>query len=211
MAGRPCVIWLNPRNSFPSAPSRWTWEVRNCAGRASGYACTDSRFRFWRRGRSGCIRPSLLRGDRARAFHLRGRHQHRSGERDSMSLLISEQNNTVTSESMRELSDEPLVSAARSGDRRAFVELCERHSKKILSRVYRITKNWEDAEDVLQDSILRAFVHLEIFEGRSTCAVGRNSLHASKPRRSGCCECWDVPVNVFTVTAPQQARGASAL
>ena len=126
-----------------------------------------------------------------------------------MSLLISEQNNTVTSESMRELSDKLLVSAARSGDRRAFVGLCKRHSKKILPRVYRITKNWEDTEDVLQDSILKAFVHLENFEGRSTCAVGRNSLHAPKPRPTGCCECRDVPANVFAVTAPQQARGTA--
>ena len=66
------------------------------------------------------------------------------------------------------MSDDLLVSAAASGDSSAFVELCGRHSKKVLHKIYRITNNWEDAEDVLQDSLLRAFVHLKTFEGRST-------------------------------------------
>ncbi len=67
-----------------------------------------------------------------------------------------------------QLSDELLVSAAKSGERSAFVALCERHSNKTLRRIYRITKNWQDAEDVLQDSFLKAFIHLKNFEGRSS-------------------------------------------
>jgi RNA polymerase sigma-70 factor, ECF subfamily len=66
------------------------------------------------------------------------------------------------------MSDSLLVLAAQSGDRRAFGELCERYSNRILPRIYRITRNWEDAEDVLQESFLRAFVHLKSFEGRSS-------------------------------------------
>jgi RNA polymerase sigma-70 factor, ECF subfamily len=84
-----------------------------------------------------------------------------------MNPFIAKRNNTETSKGMKEISDELLVAAARTGDRSAFVELCNRYSKKILPRVYRITKNWEDAEDVLQESLLKAFVHLESFEGRS--------------------------------------------
>ena len=87
---------------------------------------------------------------------------------NAMNLLIAEQNNIKTSNDVKEMSAELLVAAARSGDRSAFVELCNRHSKKILPRVYRITKNWEDAEDVLQDSLLKAFLRLESFEGRSS-------------------------------------------
>ena len=60
-----------------------------------------------------------------------------------------------------------LVSAAKAGDRSAFVELYQRHSRKVLPRIYRITKNWEDAEDAFQDAVLRAFVHMKGFEGRS--------------------------------------------
>jgi RNA polymerase sigma-70 factor (ECF subfamily) len=60
-----------------------------------------------------------------------------------------------------------LVAAAQSGDAAAFVSLCELHSDKILRRVYRITQNWEDAEDALQDSFLKAFLNVHKFEGRS--------------------------------------------
>jgi len=85
-----------------------------------------------------------------------------------MNRSTAKQNNVVISEEMREMSDNLLVSAARSGDSSAFVELSKRHSKKIQSKIYQITKNWHDAEDVLQDSLLKAFVHLNSFEGRSS-------------------------------------------
>jgi RNA polymerase sigma factor (sigma-70 family) len=67
-----------------------------------------------------------------------------------------------------ELSDELLVSAAQAGDASAFVELKHRHANKLLPRIYRITKNWHDAEDVLQESFLKAYLHLPTFEGRSS-------------------------------------------
>lgn len=65
-------------------------------------------------------------------------------------------------------SDDSLVLVAQSGDHDAFMELRRRHAKKLLPRIYRITRSWEDAEDVLQDSFLKAFVHLKSFEGRSS-------------------------------------------
>jgi RNA polymerase sigma-70 factor (ECF subfamily) len=66
------------------------------------------------------------------------------------------------------MSDALLVSAAKSGDAVAFNVLSTRHSKMILRRTYRIVKNWQDAEDVLQDSFMKAFVHLKDFEERSS-------------------------------------------
>jgi RNA polymerase sigma-70 factor, ECF subfamily len=80
---------------------------------------------------------------------------------------MNEQNNCLIGLCLSALNDEHLVSAARSGDRSAFVELYERHSRKVLPRIYRITKNREDAEDAFQDAIMRAFVHMKSFEGRS--------------------------------------------
>ena len=65
------------------------------------------------------------------------------------------------------LSDELLVVRAKAGDTVAFVELRERHSTKVLRTLYRITRNWEDAEDALQESLLKAFRHLSGFENRS--------------------------------------------
>jgi RNA polymerase sigma-70 factor, ECF subfamily len=65
------------------------------------------------------------------------------------------------------MSERMLVVAAQSGDAVAFVSLCKIHSDKILRRLYRITKNWEDAEDALQDSFMKAFLNINKFEGRS--------------------------------------------
>lgn len=66
------------------------------------------------------------------------------------------------------MDDELLLSAARSGDGGAFTELCQRHSRKTLVMIQRITRNREDTEDAFQDTVLRALIHLQRFEGRST-------------------------------------------
>src|ERR1700691_3677435 len=64
--------------------------------------------------------------------------------------------------------DAMLVAVARSGDSSAFVELSKRHSRRVLHKIYRITNNWQDAEDVLQESLMRAFVNLHTFEFRAS-------------------------------------------
>jgi RNA polymerase sigma-70 factor, ECF subfamily len=64
--------------------------------------------------------------------------------------------------------DRELVIAAQAGDAVAFVALCKLHSEKILRRLYRITQNWEDAEDALQDAHMKAFLNIAKFEGRSS-------------------------------------------
>jgi RNA polymerase sigma-70 factor (ECF subfamily) len=66
-----------------------------------------------------------------------------------------------------ELADELLVSAAHSGNAYAFVELSKHHSRKLLLTTYRITNNWQDAEDAVQESLMKAFIHLSGFESRS--------------------------------------------
>jgi RNA polymerase sigma factor (sigma-70 family) len=60
-----------------------------------------------------------------------------------------------------------LVSAAKDGDHQAYAELCRRHSKKILRTVLRITRNVADAEDTLQEALLKGYIHIGGFEGRS--------------------------------------------
>ena len=86
----------------------------------------------------------------------------------SVNSSISEQNCAVIGECLGAMNEELLVSAARAGDRSAFNELYTRHSWKVRQRVYSITKNREDAEDVIQEAALRAFLHLKSFEGRSS-------------------------------------------
>jgi RNA polymerase sigma-70 factor (ECF subfamily) len=63
--------------------------------------------------------------------------------------------------------DEVLVAAAKSGDHPAFVELWMRHSKTAFNMAYRITGNRDDAEDVVQDAWMKAYVHLNTFDGRA--------------------------------------------
>jgi RNA polymerase sigma-70 factor (ECF subfamily) len=89
-------------------------------------------------------------------------------EGNSAQESISEQDNVIIGECSREMNEELLVSAARSGDRPAFMELCGRHSRQIWWRIHRITRNREDAEDAFQDALLRAFLNLKSFEGRSS-------------------------------------------
>jgi RNA polymerase sigma-70 factor (ECF subfamily) len=63
--------------------------------------------------------------------------------------------------------DEALVAAAKSGDRPAFAELWHRHSSTTFRLAYRITKNRDDAEDVVQDAWMKAHVHLQTFNGKA--------------------------------------------
>jgi RNA polymerase sigma-70 factor (ECF subfamily) len=67
---------------------------------------------------------------------------------------------------LRKATDDVLTLAARSGNGLAFVELSRRHSRRIQLHAYRILGNWEDAEDVVQDSLLRAYKHLDQFRGK---------------------------------------------
>jgi RNA polymerase sigma factor (sigma-70 family) len=69
------------------------------------------------------------------------------------------------------LGDELLVTAAQAGQEWAFVELYTRYSKRVFNTIYGVTKNREDAEDALQDSMMRAFLHLKQFDGRSSFAT----------------------------------------
>jgi RNA polymerase sigma-70 factor (ECF subfamily) len=63
--------------------------------------------------------------------------------------------------------EEAFVTAAKRGDGRAFEMLVKRHEPRILALALRYTRVREDAEDVVQQSFQKAFVHLHRFEGKS--------------------------------------------
>ena len=63
--------------------------------------------------------------------------------------------------------DDVLVSAAKLGDHHAFAELWTRHSKIAFNMAYRITGNRDDAEDASQDAWMKAYTHLNTFDGRA--------------------------------------------
>jgi len=67
-----------------------------------------------------------------------------------------------------ELDDEAAVlEQARRGDTNALTGLLRRYEGKIFRLALHITQNREDAEDVLQETFLKAFEHLNQFQGNS--------------------------------------------
>lgn len=64
--------------------------------------------------------------------------------------------------------DEKLVAAARAGDHRAFERLAEPYRRELHVHCYRMLGSVEDAEDVVQETYLRAWSRLGTFEGRSS-------------------------------------------
>jgi RNA polymerase sigma-70 factor (ECF subfamily) len=60
-----------------------------------------------------------------------------------------------------------LVAQARDGDTVAFGELVRRYEGKIFRLAQHITQNREDAEDVLQETFLKSYEHLDQFKGDS--------------------------------------------
>jgi len=75
--------------------------------------------------------------------------------------------NIKRQEIVRELDESALVAAAQAGNSEAFEALLQPHSKKILRTIRGITRNREDAEDALQNALLRAFTHIGSFDSRS--------------------------------------------
>ena len=70
-------------------------------------------------------------------------------------------------EEIHKADEELLVASAKEGDEQAFAALWSRHSKMVLQKALRITRNYADAEDAVQDAFLRAFAHLKSFDRRS--------------------------------------------
>src|SRR5208337_1970841 len=67
-----------------------------------------------------------------------------------------------------ELTDLACVTKARSGDADAFRVLVEHHSRPLFRLAYRMTGNQQDAEDVVQESFLRAWRQLGRFDERAS-------------------------------------------
>ena len=60
-----------------------------------------------------------------------------------------------------------LITRAKAGDDTAFTELLIRYERKIYRLAKNITQNDEDAEDVMQEAFLKAYSHLDSFQGNS--------------------------------------------
>jgi RNA polymerase sigma-70 factor (ECF subfamily) len=63
------------------------------------------------------------------------------------------------------------LEALRSGDRAEFARLVELHSAQIYRLALKMLDNPQDAEDILQETFIKAFRHLGTFDGRSSVAT----------------------------------------
>src|SRR5262245_6174347 len=61
-----------------------------------------------------------------------------------------------------------VLARARQGDSDAFRVLVERHSRSVFRLAYRLTGNEQDAEDVVQETFLRAYKQLSRYDGRAS-------------------------------------------
>src|ERR1017187_3982247 len=64
--------------------------------------------------------------------------------------------------------EESLVRQARHGDLEAYDELGRRHQERIYATIYHMTANHEDANDLAQESFIKAYQALKSFKGGSS-------------------------------------------
>jgi RNA polymerase sigma-70 factor (ECF subfamily) len=113
---------------------------------------------------------------------------------------------TATSTSV--LQERDLLDAARGGDEEAFRRVVERHQAELHAHCYRMLGSLQDAEDALQETLLRAWRGLAGFGGRSSTGtwlyrIATNACLdaiARRPKRV-------LPVDYGPPTAPQQDPG----
>ena len=67
-----------------------------------------------------------------------------------------------------EETDAVALARAKAGDKDGFRLLVERHSRSVFRLAYRLTGNEQDAEDVVQETFLRAYKQLQNFESRAS-------------------------------------------
>ncbi len=66
-----------------------------------------------------------------------------------------------------DMNDQAAIQAVLAGDKEAYAALVVRHSGRLFRVAFRITGNEADAEDVVQEALLRGYRKLESFESRS--------------------------------------------
>jgi RNA polymerase sigma-70 factor (ECF subfamily) len=65
------------------------------------------------------------------------------------------------------LTEQSAIEQARTGDRDAFRVLVDRHSRNVYRLAFRMTGNHGDADDVVQETFLRAFRQIRTYDGRA--------------------------------------------
>ena len=94
---------------------------------------------------------------------------------------------------MPQRTDRELVEAARTGDAESFGSLVRRHQKRIYRLALHLLRNATEAEDVTQETFVRAYGAIGRFDGRSepftwiyriAVNLSLNAIRARKPNRN---------------------------
>lgn len=131
---------------------------------------------------------------------------------------------------MAQPTDRELVDKARSGDTEAFGLLVRRHQKRIYRLAFHLVRSGAEAEDVTQETFVRAYQAIDRFDGRSEVftwlyriAVNlslntirsrkntRDSTSSDDPRVEGLLRETRLSFGSDPATASQQRQLASAL
>ena len=114
--------------------------------------------------------------------------------------------------SVEALSELELVDQAKAGDPAAFTELVNRYERNVYRLARHITQHEEDAEDVLQETFLKAFRSLGQFQGHSRfytwlvrIAVNE-SLQKLRRRRGDAAVSLDEPLQTETDFVPREVE-----
>lgn len=117
---------------------------------------------------------------------------------------------------MMEETDLQLVEKVKNGDRKAYSTLVRRHQKALLRMCMRFVKDLDTAEDVVQDSFIKAYERLSTFEARASFKswlfqiavnTARNKL---RERREGTMDIDDVQLGVAAIAETTLVQGTIA-
>jgi RNA polymerase sigma-70 factor (ECF subfamily) len=111
--------------------------------------------------------------------------------------------NTTGSEAVSVQDDVLLVKSAQAGDLGAFELLVKRHQKRMLNIAFRLTGDYDDACEVVQDTFVSAYKNIKAFRGESkfttwlttiTVNFSKNRLKQTKSRRERTAFSLDDPI-----------------
>src|SRR5471032_2572314 len=83
-------------------------------------------------------------------------------------MIMAEPVEPKESESPAPEEESELVRRARHGDLQAYDDLVKRYQERIYATVYHMTSNHEDANDLVQETFIKAFQVLKSFKGGSS-------------------------------------------
>ena len=78
---------------------------------------------------------------------------------------------SVVDAALRRAGEDPVLPGVREGDELAFASLVQRHRRELLVHCYRMLGSFEDAEDLLQETFIRAWRKRESFTPRGPSSV----------------------------------------